>query len=137
MRCSLWFVPACAIFAACSSVREVQPSELSRAHPPTRVWATLADYSVIKLDSAFVHGDTLIGKIDGGWRRLPLPEGVTLRAREPSESRTAALIALTAGATVAGSWYLMRQDGAPTPHPCGSAACMLDSDGSISSCYCC
>jgi hypothetical protein len=137
MRCSLWWVPVCAVVAACTAVRDVQPSELSRTHPPTRVWATLPNRSVLMLDSAFVQGDTLIGKVDGGWQRLPLADGETLHAREPSQSRTLALVALTAGATAAASWYLLKQDGAgPTPHPC-FADCALLSDGSVANCYCC
>jgi hypothetical protein len=135
MRCSLWWVPVCAAFASCTAVRAVQPSELSRTHAPTRVWATLPNHTVLTLDSAFVQGDTLIGKVDGGWQRLPLADGQTLHAREPSHSRTLALVALTAGATAAASWYLLKRDGV-VPHPC-FAACMELPDGSVASCYCC
>jgi hypothetical protein len=134
MRRSLWWVPVCAVFAACTAVREVQPSELSRTHAPTRVWATLPNHAVLMLDSAFVQGDTLIGKVDGAWQRLPLANGETLHAREPSHSRTLALVALTTGVTAAASWYLLKQDAAP--HPC-FAACAIFPDGSVASCYCC
>jgi hypothetical protein len=138
MRYVLRCMPVCALFAACTTVREVQPSELSRTHAPTRVWATLSDHSMLMLDSAVVQGDTLIGKVDGGWRRLPLANGETLHAREPSQSRTVALVAVTVGATAAGSWYLLKQDGAPgsTPHPC-FAACALEADSTVANCYCC
>jgi len=90
---------------------------------------------VVTFDSAFVQGDTLIGKVDGGWQRLPLANGQTLRAREPSQSRTLALVALTAGASAAASWYLLERDGT-VAHPC-FASCMLLPDGSVASCYCC
>lgn len=132
MRGYLRVLPVCALFAACTAVRDVRPAELTPPHAPTRVWAQLSNYAVMVFDSASVRGDTLIGVVGGEQHRLLLSKSAALKAREPSRPRTLAVLTLTAGAIAAASWYLMdRGEATSTPHPCGFM-CMIDTN-----CYCC
>ncbi len=84
----------------CTTVRTVQPAELSPPHPPRRTWVTRVDRSVMALDSARVSADTVIGIVNGARQRLPLSEVTVLRVREASPDRTAALVFFSAPAAV-------------------------------------
>jgi hypothetical protein len=87
--------------AACTSLHPVPPARLKQSHPLPRVWVTRADQPAMIFDEARVRGDTLVGLVNGNWERLPLSEATTIRARERSGSRTAALgIGLGGGAAV-------------------------------------
>jgi hypothetical protein len=86
--------------AACTSLRPIQPSELT-PEVPTRVWVTRADHSTVVFDSAHVSGDTLVGIVNGQPQRLVLSEVTVLRARGPSGDRTAALVFFGVGGPTA------------------------------------
>jgi len=102
MRSLLQIVLTGALLVACTTVRAVQPADLSPSQPPTRVWVTYADHTTVVLDSARVSGDTLIGSVNGEPERIPLSAATFLRARRSSPERTAALwAALSVGALAA------------------------------------
>ena len=126
MRLPLQIVPVGALFVACTTVRPVQPAELSPPHAPTRVWVTGANHSTVVLDSARVSGDSLVGSVNGQAQRLVLSEATVLRAREPSEARTAALVFFG----VSGAFVLVAHfvDKSPAPY-CAENLCAV--------CNCC
>jgi hypothetical protein len=106
--------------SACTSVRTVQPADLSPPNPLTRVWVTRADHTTVVLDSARVSADSLIGIVDGQPQRLRLSEATALRFREPAPDRTAGLVFLGASGVLALAVYLV--DKKPPPGPCTLAA---------------
>lgn len=97
------------LLVACTSVRTVQPSELSASHAPSRVWVTRADSTTLVLDSARVVGDSVVGVANGIVQRVALSDAGTLKAREPSAARTAALALGLAGAYAGLMVYVMDQ----------------------------
>jgi hypothetical protein len=127
MRFSLRFLSLSVLLASCSTVRTVQPTELSLPHAPARVWVTRADQTIVVFDSARVSADSLIGLVDGAPERLPLSEAAVLRARLPSEAHTAALAAVVVGTAAAAVMYLaFSQSGSAGHHfPC-NLLCPMD-----------
>ncbi len=66
MRLALRFLPVCVPLAcACTTLRPVQPDQLTSRHLPARVWVIRADQSVAVFDSAHVEGDSLVGMVNG------------------------------------------------------------------------
>jgi hypothetical protein len=113
--------------AACTSLRPVPPARLQQSHPLPRVWVMRADRSAVIFDEAHVRGDTLVGLVNGNWERMPLSEATTIRARERSGSRTAALgLGLGGGAVVLDYFLVFKQSNdaqnyvrVGTPYPSG------------------
>jgi len=77
---------------ACTTIRPIEPADLSPPHAPARAWVTYANDSTVVLDSARVNGDTLVGTVGGKPERILLSQATTLRARELSGDRTAGLV---------------------------------------------
>ena len=120
MRSPLQIVSVGALLVACTTVRPVQPAELSPPHAPTRVWVTGADRSTVVLDSAHVTGDTIVGLVSGRPRRLALSEATVLRVEELSEARTLALMALSVGGVIGMSVLAPSQEGGGCSISCAS-----------------
>ena len=108
-----------ALLASCTTVRAVQPAELSPPHTPARVWVTRSDQSTVVFDSAQIHGGVLVGLVNGAPENLPVSETTVLRAREHSEARTAAVVlGVTAAAAGAVMYLAFTQPGSPGPSVC-------------------
>jgi hypothetical protein len=123
MRSSLRFLSLSALLAGCTTVRAVQPTELSPPHPPARVWVTRADRSTVRFDSASLQADSLIGKTEGVRQSVPLSDVTLVRESARSPARTTALALGLTGVTVALAYEFLFK---PSDHHCEalcSAAC--------------
>jgi hypothetical protein len=69
------------------------PERYIRIHDPDAIWVQLQDGSALVLGRPRVFLDTLRGINGGGYRSIPLTNVVQLRAEEPSNTKTALLIA--------------------------------------------
>jgi hypothetical protein len=118
MRFPLRSIPIGLLLVACSTVRTVQPTELRPPQAPTRVWVTRADRSTVVFDSARVSADSLIGVVNGSLAHLALSEATELRAREPSEARTAALALSVGGVAGALVLYMAETQSGGGEPPC-------------------
>jgi hypothetical protein len=129
MRLALRFLPFSALLAcaaACTTLRPVQPDQLTSLHSPARVWVTRADHSVAVFDSARVESDSLVGVVNGQPQRVALVDITMLRARERSGERTAALMLF--GASVGTALVV---DAMATNQGPGKSSCPAVNSGSF------
>ncbi len=109
---------------ACSSVRNVQPSQFIPEHKPQVVWVTFTDNAFAAVAEPQIVGDTLKGTWKGLARPLvtPLNRIQTVRARVPDHERTIILFT-TLVAVTGGSIYWMTQGSGPALQSAPGTTC--------------
>lgn len=115
-------VPGCGVVlalgfavAACQTVERVPKERLAAPNPPARVWLTLPDHSTIVVASPELHGDTLVGLVDGVRQHFVLTPAGVLTIRKAAPGRTAVLAIGMVGAMGLIEYEMMKED---CPDPC-------------------
>ena len=61
--------------AACTQQVPLTPSEFANGKQPRDVWVTRADGSVVHVYRPYIMGDTLLGFVNGRYRKVGLLRG--------------------------------------------------------------
>jgi len=95
-------------FAACTSVRSVQPAKFFAVNSPDVVWVTDANNTVVAVADAEITADTLKGMRPGTREpvAIPLDQVQTVKAKTPDHMKTALLLT-TLGVGAVSSVYFM------------------------------
>ena len=102
-----WLLVALAVgLAACHTMRPLDRGSLNTADLPQRVWVSAPDRGTVRLDAPRIAGDTLQGFDDGKFRELVLTPGTVVRAKQPSQAKTAAMVAVASALTLTSLMYL-------------------------------
>ena len=91
--------------AACTSVRPVQPAQLTPEYGPDVVWVTRTNNTVLQVVEPVMKRDTLRGKLNGERVRIPLSEIRSVQAKLPDHKKTAILFT-TVGVGVIATMYV-------------------------------
>src|SRR5260370_19886030 len=79
-----------ALAAGCTQRVPVTPSEFANGKRPRDVWVTRADGSVVHVYRPTIQGDTLLGFVNGRYRRVGLLRGSHLSPLTNDSTRTGA-----------------------------------------------
>jgi len=115
----LRFLPA-TLGIACTTLTTVRdPGQYVPAHNPERVWLMASgDTSLVVVDRPSIERDTLVGIVDGKYRRFPLSDLRTVEARTVSPSRTGLLVASAVAVPVAViSYFNSKSESSGCPAP--------------------
>jgi hypothetical protein len=78
--------------AACTTTGVVgYPAEYIDTHGPNHVWVTQPDNTVVEMSNPQVHGDTLVGFVNGAYTEMSLGDVKLMKAKFSSPGRTAVL----------------------------------------------
>ena len=100
---------------ACTSIRQIPPTEYLENNAPAVVWVTRSNNTVVEVLQPSVRRDTLRGKLNGERVKIPLSEIQTVQAKVPDHKKTALLATAVGVATVSGLYFTLLGKGSGGP----------------------